>query len=202
MAKPPVWHKLRLDALSRPSTRRYRDAINKLIAARESENDELILAIRSLIAVTEFFEADTILLNSGLTWPLWRLASVLNDVIAGAQPPLLFERSRRRGRPTIPSLGDVQATLAALAAGLIERGERREDAGKFIAKEAARAGVTHLDGKPIGWQQILRWRDEMGATASEKTTRKYRLALQNVRAFRDLPGYVPHAMQALRQVGK
>jgi len=57
---------------------------------------------------------------------------------------------------------------------LIEGGESRAEAGKFVADHVRQAGLTMPNGKPILPGQVLRWRDEIGSTASELAESTYR----------------------------
>jgi hypothetical protein len=114
-----------------------------------------------------FLDSDKIVRDNFLTRPIGALVEALRDLGEGAKPPLFFRRpKRRRGRPTGRAFDVARGAIAAAVGWLIEWGEGRQAAAKLVADELHEIGMKLPSGKAIGPKQVLRWRDETGATAS------------------------------------
>jgi hypothetical protein len=105
--------------------------------------------------------------------------AVLRDVQKGANPPLLFNRERNRGRPKGTAIDRARGVIAAACHYLIKGGESRDEASRFIAAELRHWQVKAPNGSTITSVRVLGWRDEMGGRASELATRTYRNVLSS-----------------------
>jgi hypothetical protein len=136
--------------------------------AAEAGDDELHVMQFCLMSILRFIDADPTVRAKELSRPLGILAASLRDLGQGAEPPLLFARPRRGpGCPTGKSFDFARGAIAAGVDFLIGGGELCKDAAKFVASELRRARVQGPGGKPIGANQVLRWRYAIGATASD-----------------------------------
>lgn len=149
---------------------RFRQLAADLVRANqaaEAGESELYVILRSLASVVRFLDDDEIIQGTGLTRPLGVLAASLRDLDRGARPRLFFDRPKKGpGRPKDTSFEAARGAIAAAASALIEWGEPRAVAGRFVAGESQNAQLTMPNGRPISAQHVLRWRDEMGGSAS------------------------------------
>jgi hypothetical protein len=175
---PPIpWEAL--GHLVPPSSQRYQQLVADLVLANQAVgagDDELYIILKCLVSVLRFIDADLIVRDVALTRPFGVLARSLRDLGQGARPPLFFERpSMGPGRPKDTSFASARGAIAAAVAYLIDDGESRNDAAKFVVTELQRALVQAPGGKPIKANQVLRWRDVIGATASTLAEQSYRV---------------------------
>ena len=155
--------------LSRPPTLRYRKLIADLACANESaetEDDELFVILKCVVSMVRFLDADLVVLGTGHTRPLGVLAAALRDLGQGARPALFFNRRKKGpGRPKDVSFEAARGAIAGAVAALINWGEKRSDAGRFVATWLKNFGLRLPNGNLIGAKQVLRWRDEIGGGA-------------------------------------
>ena len=174
---PTVPSEARLQ-LKRPSTHRYRQLVAELARAdqaAEAGGDELSAILRCIVSITHFLDADDVIRGTGLTRPLGVLATSLRDLGQGARPRLFFGRPKKKGgRPKDVSFEAARGAIAAALAGLVEGGELRSEASKFVTDTMEDAGIKMPNGKPVSTQQVLRWRDEIGSRASHLAENTYR----------------------------
>ena len=160
----------------RPTAARYAQLVAELekakAALQEGQND-LAVALNCLVAVVSFLDADFDVKAAALTQPLNTLAVAIRDLLEGAQPTLLFDRPRRRGRPTGGTFQVVRGVIAALADLLITYGEPSDLAGRCVADELRRAGVAGPKGT-ITSRQVLRWRHDIGGASPALTETTYK----------------------------
>ena len=143
--------------------------------AAEEGDDDLHVILGCLVGVLHFLDADIIIQGCGLTRPLGVLAAALRDLGQGARPALFFDRPRRGpGRPKDVSFEAARGAIAAAVSVLIEAGEARDTAGQFVADQLRKGKVKRPGGKTILARQVLRWRDEIGSTASDLAGRTFR----------------------------
>jgi hypothetical protein len=93
------------------------------------------------------------------------LAAQLLDLDAGNVGALL-QPHRRENRPPMSFRGQVIKLNTALAMeALMRQGAPREDAARRVARmlETKRIRVSAKNDKPITWDRIARWRDELNA---------------------------------------
>jgi hypothetical protein len=149
---------------------RFRKLIAELeraYQAGESGDDELYIILRYIVSIMHFLDADLAIRGSGVTRHLGILASSLRDLGQGARPSLFFDRPKKKaGRPKDISFEAARGAIAAAVGMLVDWGETRDEAGKFVAEHVRRAGLKAPGGKAIQTRQVLRWRDEIGSTAS------------------------------------
>jgi hypothetical protein len=174
--QPPIpWA---ISLLHRPSTMRYRQLVAELVRANqaaEAGDDELYVILKCVVSLAHFLDDDIAIRGAGLTRPLGILATALRDLGQGARPRLFFGRPKKKGgRPKDVSFEAARGSIAAAVAVLIEGGESRAEAGKYVADQVRQARLTMPNGKPIMPEQVLRWRDEIGGTASELAESTYR----------------------------
>jgi hypothetical protein len=155
---------------SRPLTLRYRKLIADLARANElgeAGGDDLSVMLRCVVSMVHFLDADLVVLVTGHTRPLGALAAALRDLAQGARPALFFKRRKKGpGRPKDLSFEAARGAIAGAVAALINWGEKRPDAGRFVAARLKVLGLRLPNGDLIGAKQVLRWRDEIGAGAS------------------------------------
>ena len=167
-----------INQLSRPATLRYRKLIAEFTRANEAAeagDDELYVILKCVVSVILFLDADIEVLGAGLTRPLGVLAAALRDLGQGARPPLFFDRPKKGpGRPRDLSFEAARGAVAAAVAALIDWGEKREEAGKFLATWLEDLELKLPNGNPIGAKQVLRWRDEIGGSAAKLAEQTFR----------------------------
>jgi hypothetical protein len=166
---PPIPFKA-IGQIGRPPTMRYRQLANALVRANqalEAGDDELYVILKCVVSVITFLDQDVIVRGVGLTRPFGILAAALRDLDQGARPQLFFDRPKKGpGRPKDISFEVARGAIAAAVAMLMEAGESRHEAGRFVANQVRRAGLRSPEGKPILGKHVIRWRYEMGGAAS------------------------------------
>ena len=135
--------------------------------------DELRVVVTALFSVVIFLEADDAVARSGLTRPLRKLLAALRDRMQGATSPLLFSRPRKRGRPKDVSFMGAHGVIAVAVDVLIEGGETKQAAARFVAAEL-RSAEIRPGGETITAREVLQWRDEIGGGAPELAERTYK----------------------------
>jgi hypothetical protein len=157
---------------------RYRRLVAELIRAKqatEGGEDELYVILKCVVSLAHFLDDDIYVRGASLTRPLGILATALRDLGQGARPRLFFNRPKKKGgRPKGVSFEAARGSIAAAVAVLIEGGESRAEAAKFVADQVRKARLTLPNGTPILPAQVLRWRDEMGSTALDLAESTYR----------------------------
>jgi hypothetical protein len=153
--------------IQRPSALLYQRLEEELTRANsEVADDELIVALKCLVATLRFLDVDPEI--SQLTRPLGTLAFALRDLVRGAKPPLLFAKRGEGGRPQLTSFDHLRGTTAALVE-ILMRNEKRKGAANFVANALQQEGITLPNKKPISPTALLNWRSEMGGGASPLT---------------------------------
>jgi hypothetical protein len=178
VSTPPPVSLEAVSQLSRPSTLRYRKLIEEIIRANQAVEagvDELSVILKYIVSLRHFLDADRTVRDHFLTRPLGTLAKSLRDLGQGARPALFFDRPKKGpGRPKDVSFEAARGAIAAAVATLIEWGEGRNAAGKFVAEQLQEIGLKLPTGGTVQTKHVLRWRDDIGATASTLAENTYR----------------------------
>ena len=157
---------------------RFRHLAAELVRANqamEAGDDKIAVILKCVVSVAHFLDADPIIRCTGITRPFGLLAASLRDLDHGARPRLFFDRPKRGpGRPKDVSFEAARGAIAAAVSALIEWGEPRGVAGQFVADEARKARLTTPKGERISAKHVLRWRDEMGGSASALAESTYK----------------------------
>ena len=164
-----------------PLTARYRALLSALSNehARFNAGQDRLTSVREcLLAVTTFLDAEPVEIGSMNFRLLGMLNIALRDLAEGGKPSLLSPTRATAHRPPNQSFGAFQGTCAAATTVLMEAGESRERAARFVASLIKKYGIRDTKNRSIGFQQILRWRDEMGGgRASGLASKNYTDAL-------------------------
>src|SRR4029077_21020753 len=141
----------------------------------EAGGDDLSVILRCVVSMVHFLDADLVVLGTGHTRPLAVLAAALRDLRQGARPALFFkQRKKGPGRPKDVSFEFARGAIAGAVAALINWCEKRPVAGRFVATCLKDLGLRLPNGNLIGAKQVLRWRDEIGAGASNLAEQTFR----------------------------
>jgi len=140
----------------------YLKKVNEDLSTSANPLEECLDA---LVAIKRFLEIDPIVAKSGIVRPLAMLALKLRDVTLGAKPEMLRASRQTGTRPrSLSGLIARQATVAACTEVLIHyRMPVKEDC-EFVLRALEKAKqINRAETKPIKWQKIKRWREEMGS---------------------------------------
>jgi hypothetical protein len=190
--------------ISRPSTARYEALIRELVKCqnglRRGEGDPLSITGYALASVIEFLHGDQGVMDSGITNALAVVMNALNDRRNGGRPRLLFDKRKSCGRPTNQAFDGVKAAAAMGLEVLLKHGLTRDQAGRYLAAQASKLGLRLPDGKEIGKEAVLRWRDEIDTAKSAigaevfkllKARRASDVAIANLNQAKDIArGYL------------
>lgn len=151
--------------------------------AAEAGDDPLAVALKCLVEVLQFIDADRAVKNAALTRPLGILANAMHDLLEGGHPSFFFDRPKnKRGRPAAKnSFEHAKGIIAAHVELLIQNGKDRNEAARDVATELENDGIRMPNGAAISADHVLRWREEQGATASPLAATAYKDALRQRR---------------------
>ena len=165
-------------SIRRPSTARYEMLVQQLVGCEQllesQQGDPLGVAGFALASVIEFLVADEAVMDAGITNPLSIILNALHDLRHGGKPPLLFERSGCRGRPTDQTFDAVKAAAAMGIEVLLPFKVSRSRAGQYVASVACNLKLKQPNGKAITSRTVLGWRDEIETAKSEIGAKVFR----------------------------
>ena len=165
-----------------PSAEKYRELIAALREAKAAlpkkptETDEdargrqLSAGLSALQAVMSYLMADTDVLDGRLTQPLAAVEAAAFDAAQGAKPvllnpppPLLDGDRTRKGKAPLTAREQVQGVLAFAAALRMQETATTHTgaAANWVAKQAAKYGMTCENGAPIAQQQVKNWWEQV-----------------------------------------
>jgi hypothetical protein len=131
------------------------------------DQDALAVGSYALASVIEFLHADPTVMNAGIANPLSVILNALHDCRRGGRPPLFFNRPKSPGRPTHQSFDAVKGAAAMGVEVLLAVKVKREEAGRFVAREAKKLRLRRPDGKEISGRAVLGWHERIETSESE-----------------------------------
>lgn len=171
------------DALQAP----YEALIVGLREARDAGADEVLTRqVYALVRVIDFLNSNHLIAFENLCLPLVLLYNSLNDVLQGANAAEVFYSSTRRQADGLRSYHAFQGQLVAAVNVLVKSGMKPREARDWLRTQLAKKPIIHPPGhgrtsaKPVGVQQIMKWREQVSrGCASELTTKLATEVLQN-----------------------
>ena len=131
----------------------------------DSKDGGRLAAIVALDAVADYLHSIPEVRQDELHSPLANLKLALQDYEAGLSPGI-FRRANTTGRNRDPTEWEVVKAAAALAmAWLMQGGDQRMDAARWVANQLQARGwkLRGRDDKQIRASTVARWRDDAEA---------------------------------------
>jgi hypothetical protein len=183
---------------------RYETLVSQLAMIKEAADREQIDRLEAgrvaLVEVLRFLQGDPRVVRLGFNRSLVEVMRAVHDLSQGAKPPLFFKRKRdgTKGAPTHLAAAASRAQMVLVLEILLKAGIAKPEAGKWVADELHRRGVTDANGKRVQPKVLLRWHAERGG----KSISGFDLVFQKLEATEIRRGWPTEANAARRRAAK